>query len=208
MNKVFFILLFPLNIIAQKFPSDMWHPGQLVTKDSDTIKGNLKYDFDNQSIQLDDGKTLKAYNVNNLYFFEIFDETINDYRQFYSLLYEISYNYEVPILFEMVIEGELSLLLREKIVAESVSNNYFPSYYSYSMIPSYQNNYSYINKIKYDYFFLSSNGKIYKFSGKKRELFQIMNKKSKEIKEYFNAQKINLKKMIDIVKVTNYYNKI
>ena len=208
MNKVLFILLVPLNIIAQQFPSDMWHPGQLVTKDSDTIKGNLKYDFDNQSIQLDDGKTLKAYNVNNLYFFEIFDETINDYRQFYSLLYEISYNYKVPILFEMVIEGELSLLLREKIVAESVSNNYFPSYYSYSMIPRYQNNYSYINKIKYDYFFLNTKGKIYKFSGKKRELFQIMDKKSKEIKEYFNDKKINLKKMVDIVKVTNYYNKI
>ena len=208
MNKVFFIILFPVNIIAQQFPSDMWHPGQLVTKDSDTIKGNLKYDFDNQSIQLDDGKTLKAYNVNNLYFFEIFDETINDYRQFYSLLYEISYNYRVPVLFEMVIEGELSLLLREKIVAESVSNNYFPSYYSYSMIPRYQNNYSYINKIKYDYFFLNPKGKIYKFSGKKRELFQIMDKKSKEIKEYFNDKKINLKKMVDIVKVTNYYNKI
>tara|TARA_Y100001980_G_C14146280_1_gene30808 strand:- start:86 stop:430 length:345 start_codon:yes stop_codon:yes gene_type:complete len=114
----------------------------------------------------------------------------------------------VPVLFEMVIEGELSLLLREKIVAESVSNNYFPSYYSYSMIPRYQNNYSYINKIKYDYFFLNPKGKIYKFSGKKRELFQIMDKKSKEIKEYFNDKKINLKKMVDIVKVTNYYNKI
>ena len=208
MNKVLFILLVPLNIIAQQFPSDMWHPGQLVTKGGDTIKGDLKYDFDNQSIQLDDGKTLKDYNVNNLYFFEIFDETINDYRQFYSLLYEISYNYRVPVLFEMVIEGELSLLLREKIVAESVSNNYFPSYYSYSMIPRYQNNYSYINKIKYDYFFLNPKGKIYKFSGKKRELFQIMDKKSKEIKEYFNDKKINLKKMVDIVKVTNYYNKI
>ncbi len=195
-------------MLAQQFPSDMWHPGQLVTKGGDTIKGDLKYDFDNQSIQLDDGKTLKAYNVNNLYFFEIFDETINDYRQFYSLLYEISYNYRVPVLFEMVIEGELSLLLREKIVAESVSNNYFPSYYSYSMIPRYQNNYSYINKIKYDYFFLNPKGKIYKFSGKKRELFQIMDKKSKEIKEYFNDKKINLKKMVDIVKVTNYYNKI
>ena len=35
-----------------------------------------------------------------------------------------------------------------------------------------------------------------------------MDKKSKEIKEYFNDKKINLKKMVDIVKVTNYYNKI
>ena len=70
MNKVFFILLFPLNMLAQQFPSDLWHPGLLVTNDGDTIKGDLKYDFENQSIQLDDGQTLKAYNVNNLFFFE------------------------------------------------------------------------------------------------------------------------------------------
>ena len=43
MNKVFFILLFPLNILAQQFPSDLWHPGLLVTNDGDTIKGDLKY---------------------------------------------------------------------------------------------------------------------------------------------------------------------
>jgi len=67
MNKVFFILLFPLNMLAQQFPSDLWHPGLLVTNDGDTIKGDLKYDFENQSIQLDDGQTLKAYNVNKIY---------------------------------------------------------------------------------------------------------------------------------------------
>ena len=54
-------------MLAQQFPSDLWHPGLLVTNDGDTIKGDLKYDFENQSIQLDDGQTLKAYNVNNLF---------------------------------------------------------------------------------------------------------------------------------------------
>ncbi len=68
-----------------------------------------------------------AFNVNNLFFFEIYDETIRDYRQFYSLLYEVGYNYNVPVLFEMMIEGKLSLLLRERIVAET-TQSYFPSY--------------------------------------------------------------------------------
>ena len=27
-SSAFFILLFPLNMLAQQFPSDMWHPGQ------------------------------------------------------------------------------------------------------------------------------------------------------------------------------------
>ncbi len=69
MRLIFLLFFFISNIIiAQKFPSDIWHKGKLVTNDDDTIKGNLKYDFESQSIQLDDGKTLKAFNVNNLFF--------------------------------------------------------------------------------------------------------------------------------------------
>ena len=105
----YLIFIFSVNIsFSQQFPSDMWHPGLLVTNQGDSIKGNLKYDFENQSIQLDDGKTLKAFNVNNLFFFEIYDETIRDHRQFYSLMYEIGYEYRIPVLFEMVINGKLS----------------------------------------------------------------------------------------------------
>ena len=195
-------------MLAQQFPSDLWHPGLLVTNDGDTIKGDLKYDFENQSIQLDDGQTLKAYNVNNLFFFEIYDETIKDYRQFYSLMYGVSYNYSVPVLFEIVIEGKLSLLLRERIVAESVSNNYFPSYYSYSMLPRFQNNYSYVNKVKYDYFLLQNNGQITKFSGKKRDLLGIMKDKNDMIKAYFTKNRLNPKKMSHLAKIINYYNAI
>ena len=82
-SKLFvFIFFVSFSIFSQNFPTDLWHNGMLITNEGDSIKGNLKYDFDNQSIQLDDGKTIKAFNVNNLFFFEIYDETIRDYRQF------------------------------------------------------------------------------------------------------------------------------
>tara|TARA_B100000029_G_scaffold203403_1_gene201569 strand:+ start:234 stop:860 length:627 start_codon:yes stop_codon:yes gene_type:complete len=208
MKYVFFLIFFISHIcFAQRFPKDIWHKGQLVTNDGDTITGNLKYDFDSQSIQLDDGKTLKAFNVNNLFFFEIYDETIRDYRQFYSLLYEVGYDYNVPVLFEMMIEGKLSLLLRERIVAES-TQSFLPSYYAYGIMPSFSNNYGYINKVKYDYFFLTDDGKIHRFKGKKKELFNLMNDKSSHIKDYVNKNRINLKKMSDLARIVNYYNRI
>ena len=208
MKYVFFLIFFISHIcFAQRFPKDIWHKGQLVTNAGDTISGNLKYDFDSQSIQLDDGKTLKAFNVNNLFFFEIYDETIRDYRQFYSLLYEVGYDYNVPVLFEMMIEGKLSLLLRERIVAES-TQSFLPSYYAYGIMPSFSNNYGYINKVKYDYFFLTDDGKIHRFKGKKKELFNLMNDKSSHIKDYVNKNRINLKKMSDLARIVNYYNRI
>ena len=202
---VFFV---SVNIsFAQQFPSDLWHPGLLVTNQGDSIKGNLKYDFENQSIQLDDGETLKAFNVNNLFFFEIYDETIRDHRQFYSLMYEVGYEYSIPVLFEMIINGKLSLLLRERIVSESTQSS-FPSYYAYSMMPRFSNNSGYVNKIKYDYFFLDNDGNILKFKGKKKELYNLMNDQYEKVKSYISNNKINLKRMSDLARVVSFYNQI
>ena len=204
----YIVFIFFVNITyAQQFPSDLWHPGLLVTNQGDSIKGNLKYDFENQSIQLDDGETLKAFNVNNLFFFEIYDETIRDHRQFYSLMYEVGYEYSIPVLFEMVINGKLSLLLRERIVSESTQSS-FPSYYAYSMMPRFSNNSGYVNKIKYDYFFLDNEGNILKFKGKKKELYNLMNDQYQKVKSYISNNKINLKRMSDLARVVSFYNQI
>ena len=206
MKKLLLLVFFISNYnFAQEFPSDIWHKGLLVTNSGDTIEGDLKYDFESQSIQLDDGETIKAFNVNNLFFFEIYDKTIRDYRQFYSLMYEVGYEYSVPILFEMVIEGKISLLLRERIVAET-NQSYFPSYYAYGIMPSFSNNYGYINKVKYDYFFLTDDGKIHRFKGKKKEILALMQDKYSVMKEYISKNKISLKKMSDIARLVNYYN--
>ena len=204
----YIVFIVSVNIaFAQQFPSDLWHPGLLVTNQGDSIKGNLKYDFENQSIQLDDGETLKAFNVNNLFFFEIYDETIRDHRQFYSLMYEVGYEYSIPVLFEMIINGKLSLLLRERIVSESTQSS-FPSYYAYSMMPRFSNNSGYINKIKYDYFFLDNDGNILKFKGKKKELYNLMNDQYEKVKSYISNNKINLKRMSDLARVVSFYNQI
>ena len=209
MKKILFFFVFIYNYsFSQQFPSDLWHSGLLVTNNGDTIKGNLKYDFENQLIQLKNGETLKAFNVNNLFFFEIYDETIKDYRQFYSLMYEVGFEYSIPVLFEMLIQGKLSLLLRERIVAESSQSSYFPSYYAYGMMPTFSSNYGYVNKVKYDYFFLDDDGKIIRFKGKKKELYDLMSDKYDDIKEYVSKNRINLKKMSDLARIVNYYNKI
>ncbi len=206
MKKLLLLVFFISNYnFAQEFPSDIWHKGLLVTNLGDTIEGDLKYDFESQSIQLDDGETIKAFNVNNLFFFEIYDKTIRDYRQFYSLMYEVGYDYNVPVLFEMMIEGKISLLLRERIIAET-NQSYFPSYYSYGIMPSFSNNYGYVNKVKYDYFFLTDDGKIHRFKGKKKEILSLMQDKYSVMKEYISKNKISLKKMSDIARVVNYYN--
>ena len=107
----------------------------------------------------------------------------------------------------MVINGKLSLLLRERIVSESTQSS-FPSYYAYSMMPRFSNNSGYVNKIKYDYFFLDNEGNILKFKGKKKELYNLMNDQYQKVKSYISNNKINLKRMSDLARVVSFYNQI
>jgi len=190
------------NLSSQDFPSEMWHKGWLVTNHKDTLNGHLKYDFEAQLIQIKIDDKIKAYSNRNIYYFEIYDKTIEDYRQFYSLMYEVNYNYKIPILFEVLIEGELSLLLKEKIVSETVPR-YFPSYYWYG-----RQSYEYYNKINYEFFFMRLDGTIIKFNGKKKDLFNIMYEKIDDIKLYFIDNNLKIKKMSDLVKIVSYYNSL
>ena len=144
---VIFFFCFNINLFSQDFPSEIWHKGWLVTNQKDTLNGFVKYNFENQLIQVKVDNTIKAFSNRNIYYFEIFDNTIEDYRQFYSLMYEINYNYSIPILFEVLIKGKLTLLIKEKIVSETVPR-YFPSYYSYG-----RTYYEQYNKLEYDFFF-------------------------------------------------------
>ena len=201
-NFLVFFFHLSFSLLSQKFPSELWHEGWLVTNDKDTLKGNLKYDFEAQLIQIKIDDKIKAYSNRNIYYFEIYDKTIEDYRQFYSLMYEVNYNYKIPILFEVLIEGELSLLLKEKIVSETIPR-YFPSYYWYG-----RKSYEYYNKIDYEFFFMRLDGTIIKFNGKKKDLFNIMYEKINDIKLYFIDNNLKIKKMSDLVKIVSYYNSL
>ena len=108
-------------------------------------------------------------------------------------------------MFEVVVEGKVSLLLKEKIIGESVPS-YYPSYYTYSLIPSY----NYYSKLEYDYFFLNKEGKIQKFKskGKKKQILLLMNDNYDKVKNFLSSNKINLSKMEDLVKVVEFYNNI
>ena len=76
------------------------------------------------------------------------------------------------------------------------------------MMPRFNSNSRYINKIKYDYFFLDNEGNILKFKGKKKELYSLMNDKYEKVKKYISSNKINLKRMSDLARVISYYNQI
>jgi hypothetical protein len=185
---------------AQDFPSEYWHVGKVVLMSEDTLYGKIKYDLDNDIIQLEHANVVKTYSAKKIFYFEIFDETVDNYRHFYALPFQVQPNYEVPIIFEVLYEGKLSLLCREEIVTENVqSYNYNPYYYN----PIYGNTRM---RLTYNYFFLNQKGQISRYSLKKNDLFDFFKDREQAINKYMKKNNLKHDRMRDLVRITAYYN--
>ena len=153
-KSLLFFFLIHLSVIGftQDFPSELWHKGKLVLLSEDTIIGKIKYDLKNDLVQINVRNVLQTYSSRKILYFEIFDETIESYRHFYALPYNVQQNYKVPLLFEVLYEGELSLLCREEIVTESV-----PQYNSYPYSTYGNSRYnSSRTRLSYKYYFFDA----------------------------------------------------
>lgn len=197
-----FLVHLSIVVFAQDFPSELWHNGKLVLLSEDTIVGKIKYDLQNDAVQINVRNVLQTYSARKIFYFEIFDETIESYRHFYALPYNVQSNYQIPLLFEVLYEGRLSLLCREEIVTESVPQyNSYP-YSNYGTRPYNQSR----ARLNYKYYFLDEKGEIQYYNMKKNELMSFFKKRQQQIKQYIKKNKLKHDKMRDLVRVTAYYN--
>lgn len=199
MKKLFLLILLFGSFIthAQEFSKDVWHDGYLISTDGDTIRGLVKYDMEANIVQVIHRNVVKTYSSHKVFYFEIFDKVVENYRQFYSIPYGVNYNYEIPIIFEVLYEGPLSLLAREAIVQESVSNS--SAYWGGSFTR---------DKVAYTFYFLDKQGTISYFSGKRNDLYDIMAKRSGDVKSFIKKNRLKTDEVRDLIRITAFYNSI
>ncbi|MCC5921750.1 MAG: hypothetical protein LAT68_09880 [Cyclobacteriaceae bacterium] len=199
------IFVIPSDANAQRFPSEMWHEGYLVLISEDTLSGHIKYDFDNDAVQIRNTESIQTYSARKLLFFEIFDVTINRYRYFYSLPYEIRENFRAPMLFEVLQEGDLTLLAREEIVQDNLNNNFYgPGFYGGGMRNPYMMGTRL--RLNFDYYFLTPDDRLEKYFQKKRGLLYFMRDYESEIKQFMRKNRLRHDRLEHLVRITAYYN--
>lgn len=201
-KRLFFLFLFFSTIVvrAQEFPSDLWHQGMLVLVSEDTLSGKIKYNIEQDLIQIESAKKIYTYSGKKVFYFQIFDETVDTYREFYTLPYALVNEYEAPIFFEVLVEGKLTLLCREAVVSKTVNDNNINPYGS-SM--SYSR-----NVLLYTYYFLDERGNITKYSMKKKDLLRMLNKRAGKIEEYMKVNHLKADKRFDLSRIISFYNGI
>ncbi len=191
-----FIFFSSLTASGQRWPFEYWHDGKLVLETGDTLKGKIKYDINTDIIQLDQKGTLQSFTGRKIIFYEIYDATSGRYRQFYSIPFSPSGGYKSPTFFELLAEGKITLLVREALEYK----NYTTGYYGYGSVSRLV----LVNK----YFIMDDKGRVEAFTGTKKDLMELMNKREDEVKKFIKVNKLNLDHKYDQARVFEYYNSL
>ncbi|NJM93989.1 MAG: hypothetical protein HC842_04365 [Cytophagales bacterium] len=194
------LLLTSASLPAQQFSLEAWHEGKVVLMTGDTVPGMIKYDLENELVQVGGGGVIQTYGARKILYFEFVDALTEAYRVFYALPFWIRPNYKAPLLFEVVYEGKMSLLSREYLVVES--NTTYDIY----------NNPIYLGtttRLVYDYYFLYQDGRIVGYRKKRKDLWKVIFKKhSSDMKKYIKENKLKADRRADLVRMVAHYNSL
>ena len=181
---------------AQRWPSDLWHEGKIIMTDGDTITTLVKYDLEKDIVQYArTEENVVVLSARKVLWFEIFDQTVKAYRQFFALPYSTGGSYRSPVFFELLAEGKITLLSREALEYRSVPVGHYGASYSRLVLV-------------YRYFLMNEEGDINPFTGKKHELLDMMGKNADVVEKYIRANRLKVEEKSDFARIIAYYNSL
>ncbi len=198
MRNGLFILFFLLPFFSngQVWPFEMWHEGKIILESGDTLKGQVKYDLQQDLVQfLIREDKAEVYTARKVLHFEIFDETAHRYRDFYTLPFNATVGYKTPVFFELLVQGKMTLLSREALEYKTYSSAFYMGSYTRQVLVNY-------------YFFLQEDGEVVAFKGNKNDLLNLMGKKSNDVEKYIKVNRLKFDEKYDLAKIVAYYNSL
>lgn len=193
------LFLLTFSAVTQDLPNQIWHPGKLVLESGDTLQGSLNYDFKTNLVQVSIDNKLKTFSSQNILFLSFHCQYFKRFRYMYSIPYRLKGSMNVPIFFEILAEGRLTLMAREYVVIESMNR------YGNPMYRPMHSNFS-REILTYDYYFLTDNGDITLYTEKKKDLLDYFGRHQDEISRFMRRGKLKADRQQDLVRIVNYYN--
>lgn len=200
-----FLLVGANSAFAQnQFPSQIFHKGNIYGTDGQVHSGQVKYDLVNNLVQIQD-QAIATFTASNVSNFEIFDEVFGGVRKFFSLPYSLNGDYETPIFFEVLTEGDnIALLCREYIATDSrnigpMGNMGMSPFWGPPTMIGY--------RLAFNYYFFKD-GAIDKYSLKKKDLFDMLSGHDEEISLFMRKNRLEHDKRGDLLRITAYYNEL
>ena len=208
---ILFISLFSLVSMSQQFPAQQWHQGEATLNDNRVISGVIKYDLERDAIIVKVGDRMETYSAQLVMKFSIVQQGDGRLRRFFTLPYVSSNGYKtIPRFFEVIIEGKMTLLVREyidQITTGSGRSRYNNNYGRYNNYNDYPYNRMYTRRfLSYKMFFLDHEGNMTEHSGRKKDVFAVLNESKQDLKKFVKTNRLKIDKLPDVARLVAHYN--
>ncbi len=185
----------PAMAYAQTFPFEYWHKGRVVLESGDTLHGQVKYNLQDDLVQFQSDNRVETFTARKVVFFEIFDQTVRNFRSFFSLPYAMTGQYKGQVFFELLGEGKVTMLSRESLETRSYS-----SYYTYG---------TYSRLVLVDKFFLLKQDlTIIPLASKKSDILSAMSDREDQVAKFAKENRLNYERKNDVIRMVAYYNSL
>lgn len=209
---LFVMLVFSVTCtLAQQFPSERFHFGSVTLNDGQELKGRIKYDLDADVILLiETGQTnVKTLSANQFQSFHIDGGQDRGQRSFYSVPVVNQTGYRRPRIFELIYEGETSLVAREYIATRSRTSSrssfrrsiYDPFYDPTNSVVTFR-------YLAYDLWLIDGEAKLSKLGDNRNEVIRAFPNHQSELRKYIKGERLKVDKLQDLTKLIDYYNQL
>lgn len=197
-----------LQVNGQSFPQDNWYLGNVTLSNGEKKEGTIKYDLETNTIQLQWNNKIETYHASQFITFSIYLESEELYRNFYVLPHANAAGYKRPTIFELIMEGEISLVAREYIGTrnDSVNNGFIGSRWGAFNNPfptTFTTQY-----LAFRLFLVDRKGNVTGLSNNKKDVIAAFGDHQKELKRYMKEEKIKVDQVADVAQLVNYFNQL
>jgi hypothetical protein len=202
----FILLLISTFQVNAAAPRDEWHYGEIVLSSGEKLQGSLNYT--DELVQCNTHNLTKAFSTLQVSHFQFFDPTLNVYRTFVPVDFSMAEGVKRPAFYELVSEGIITLLRKEKYTYQLANETYKERDLAYDTqsLERFQHD-VHMRVQDFEYFYVY-NGKFHPLHNFRKEMSPIMASYETEISHYIEQNLLNPKEMESQVKIVEFYNQL
>lgn len=162
---------------------DTWYPGTLTLKSQTVLKGEISVRIDYNVVVLRKGQDLMVYPAHKVQSAVVYDKEEGKNRNFTSLQFAVGAA-TANNLYEIVVDGEISVLRKQRVLWYSV----------------------HLDKPEEDYFVWKENQLVSLYYFTRKEFPKLVKASNGEMKSYIKSHKLKPNRQHDMMEILSYYN--
>lgn len=206
-RSIYFILCFiacHYTLLAQDFEAGVWYEGEVMLNSKAQEKGLIKFDFEDNSIQVKNRNKIQTLFANQFISFSVYESLSDIRRVFFVIPYAENNGYKRPQIFELLFNGKISLVARSTPLYSPTTypiNKRLEIYKDFdaSTITQY---------VSYELFLVDDDGNVQRLKRNKKAVINAFPDNKDSLARFIKEKKVVVSRPLEMLELVSYYNEL